>query len=158
GLSLWSAAARRAEWLTPLRGDGAAILRATGCTTGSADVPPARRPAGWATIAAAARSGLGIGAHSVTHRALPALDPAELRCETVESRETLAAWTGVTPEFFAYPYGLWNDRVRDAVRAAGYAAAFTLDRADRRTDPWSLPRINIPAGIGDAAFQAWTAG
>jgi peptidoglycan/xylan/chitin deacetylase (PgdA/CDA1 family) len=65
---------------------------------------------------------------------------------------------GVPPQFFAYPYGLWNDRVRQAVRAAGYRAAFTLDRANGRADAWSLPRVNIPAGIDDAAFQAWSAG
>jgi peptidoglycan/xylan/chitin deacetylase (PgdA/CDA1 family) len=158
GLSATSAAAHPDEWLTTLRGDGAAILRAAGCHNRLPHVPPAHRAADWATIAAAARAGLGIGAHSATHRALPALDPVELRREVGESRETLAARAGVTPEFFAYPYGLWSDRVRDAVRAAGYAAAFTLERAARRTDRWSLPRVNIPAGIGDAAFQAWTAG
>src|SRR5207249_5044404 len=57
--------------------------------------------------------------------------------------------TGVTAEFFAYPYGLWNGRVRDAVCRAGYRAAFTLDYSDgsSTTDPWALPRLNVPASI-----------
>ena len=78
----------------------------------------------------------------------------------MRSRETIISQTGVTPEFFAYPYGLWDNRVRDALRAAGYRGAVTLDHRSHSTttDPWALPRMNIPARIGDAAFQAWTAG
>ena len=152
--------ARRDEWLTVLRGDRAAILRSAGVAHGSNHVPRACRPAGWETIADAARAGLGIGVHSATHRALPALDASELHAEVVASRETVTRHTGVTPQFFAYPYGLWNDRVRDAVRAAGYRAAFTLDHgaASGGASTWSLARLNVPAGIEDAAFQAWTAG
>jgi hypothetical protein len=65
----------------------------------------------------------------------------------------------VWPEYFAYPYGLWDERVKDAVRAAGYRAAVTLDPGLNRAhaDPWALCRINIPAGLGDAGFRAWTA-
>jgi peptidoglycan/xylan/chitin deacetylase (PgdA/CDA1 family) len=88
------------------------------------------------------------------------LDELELRHEVVESREIIRSHTGVTPEFFAYPYGLWNERVRDAVRAAGYRAAFILesDRHATTTNPWALPRVSVPARIDDAAFHAWTAG
>ena len=97
--------------------------------------------------------------HSATHRSLPTLDARELRREVVESRDIIRSRTGETAEFFAYPYGLWNDRIREVVRSAGYRAAFTLERGHGAgADPWALPRMNIPAGIGDAAFQAWTAG
>src|SRR5258707_1187534 len=84
----------------------------------------------------------------------------ELQVEIVEARQIVQRHTGVTPQFFAYPYGLWNERLRETVRAAGYRAAFTLDhgRSAWATSAWSLPRVNVPAGIGDAAFQAWTAG
>ena len=152
--------ARRDEWLTQLRGDRAAILQAAGAANGPDHLPRACRPAGWDTIAAAASGGLGIGVHSATHRSLPALNASELRAEIVASRETVTHHTGVTPQFFAYPYGRWNERVREAVRAAGYRAAFALDRgADSgAASNWSLRRLNVPAGIEDAAFQAWTAG
>jgi peptidoglycan/xylan/chitin deacetylase (PgdA/CDA1 family) len=95
-----------------------------------------------------------------TRRALPVLDGSELQLEIVDSRDVVKGHTGVTPQFFAYPYGLWNERLREAVRAAGYRAAFTLDHGRNTwgTSAWSLPRVNVPAGIADAAFQAWTAG
>src|SRR6266487_706954 len=135
---------------------------ATGLREGGRDRsrPPSRRPAAWHAITQAAASGLQLGVHSATHRSLPTLEDRDLQREIVESRDIIRHRTGVTPEFFAYPYGLWNDRVRQAVRAAGYRAAFTLDDGgDGATaDRWAIPRVNVPAGIEDAAFQAWTAG
>ena len=118
------------------------------------------RPAGWDVITQAAVSGLQIGAHSATHRALPTLNDADLERELVESRDVIRRRTGVAPLFFTYPYGLWDERVRGATRSAGYRAAFTLapDSRTVKRDPWTLPRINVPAGIGIAAFEAWTAG
>ncbi|TMC72681.1 MAG: polysaccharide deacetylase family protein [Chloroflexi bacterium] len=154
--------ARREHWLTALRGDSATIVesltRARRPSPGKA--PSARMPAPWETIAAAAAPGRGLqlGVHSATHRSLPALDERDLHREVVESRDVIQLRTGVTAEFFAYPYGLWNDRVRRAVRSAGYRAAFTLESGDSTADAWALPRMNVPAGIDDAAFEAWTAG
>ena len=68
--------------------------------------------------------------------------------------------TGTWPEFFAYPYGRYDARVRAMVEAAGYRGSFTLDAGLNRAgvDPWCLRRINVPATISDAAFEAWTAG
>jgi len=152
--------ARRRHWLTALRGDSAAIVESLAPARGPAPPTTCSRLAGWETITEAARSGLRLGAHSVTHRSLPALDERDLQREVVESREVISRFTGVTPAFFAYPYGLWNDAVRRVVRAAGYRAAFTLDYGHNAgpADPWVLRRVNVPAGIEDSTFQAWTAG
>lgn len=152
--------ARREHWLTKLQGDSDAIVASL--AHGQRPAPTVRccRPADWPTIMDAVRSGLRLGVHSATHRSLPALDERDLRAEVVHSRALIARRTGVAPEFFAYPYGLWNERVRRAVHSAGYRAAVTLDYGynGATTDPWLLRRVNVPAGIADAAFQAWTAG
>jgi peptidoglycan/xylan/chitin deacetylase (PgdA/CDA1 family) len=156
--------AQRRRWLTVDRGDGGTIVEALTAERRPWQPPRWCRPAAWHTIADAATTGLQLGVHSATHRSLPALEDGDLRREVVDSRAIITERTGVTPEFFAYPYGLWNDRVRRAVRAAGYRAAFTLEddhaggRGGAMADPWTLPRVNIPAGIEDAAFEAWTAG
>jgi peptidoglycan/xylan/chitin deacetylase (PgdA/CDA1 family) len=158
--------ARRRHWLTALQGDGAAIVQSlaprplTSQPSPSHTLPLWCRPATWHTIKEATASGLQLGAHSATHRSLPVLDQGALQRETMESRDIIRRRTGVTPEFYAYPYGLWNDPVRQAVREAGYRAAFTLEDGHRGPglDPWALPRINVPSGIEDAAFQAWAAG
>ncbi|MGH7521338.1 MAG: polysaccharide deacetylase family protein [Gemmatimonadales bacterium] len=152
--------ARHKRWLTALEGDHVAIVHDVAPTRRPWQPPTWSRPAAWQAIADAAASGLHIGVHSATHRSLPTLTDADLHREVVESRDIIQRRVGVTPMFFAYPYGLWNDRVRRAVQSAGYGAAFTLeaDRGVKRTDAWALPRVNVPASIEQAAFEAWAAG
>jgi peptidoglycan/xylan/chitin deacetylase (PgdA/CDA1 family) len=151
---------RRRYYLGALRGDGESIVESLSLPRGACEVRASRRPATWQTITSAARSGLQVGAHSATHRSLTELGDAELQRELVDSRRTIVRRTGVTPDFFAYPYGLWDSRVGQAVREAGYRAAFTLGNGGDATSPhrWALPRLNVPAGIGHSAFQAWTSG
>lgn len=152
--------AQRQRWLTVYRGDRAQIAQALAGEPHSWQPPAWCKPAPWHAIRQAADAGVDLGAHSATHRSLPALDDRDLRQEIAGSREIIKGRTGVTPEFFTYPYGLWNERVRQTVRAAGYRAAFTLAEAHPAAtiDAWTIPRVNVPAGIEDSAFQAWTAG
>ena len=154
--------ARRERWLTALRGDGEGILGAATRPIAAPPLPlpPSHRPADWGTIAAAVDAGLELGAHSATHRTLTQLDGPELEREIVSSREAVHARTRTRPAFFAYPYGLWDARVRDAVHSAGYRGAVTLDYGlvSAGTDAWTLRRVNIPAAITLPAFEAWAAG
>jgi len=152
--------AQRRRWLTTYRGDSGTIVETVAAERRPRQPPRWCRPAAWREITEAATSGLELGVHSATHRSLPALEDGDLQREVVDSRDIITRRTGVTPAFFAYPYGLWNDRVRRAVRSAGYRAAFTLEGRHQgaTADPWALPRVNVPAGIEDAAFHAWTAG
>jgi len=150
---------RRKTWLRDLRGDGEAILAAAAAAP-EAELPASHRPAGPQAICAALADGIEIGVHSTTHRSLPTLSDAELECEIVTSREVVHRMTGVRPEFFAYPYGYWDPRVTDLLRSAGYRGAFTVETGlnGSLTNPWHLRRVNVPAQISEAAFEAWTAG
>jgi peptidoglycan/xylan/chitin deacetylase (PgdA/CDA1 family) len=145
--------------LDEIWGDEHPIPRARGPQTRS-PVPSCLEPAGWDAIAAAARAGLELGVHSATHRRLPRLTDVELERELVASRAVIQRETGATPQFFSYPYGLWDERVRAAVRAAGYRGAVTVDPGLNApgADRWALRRISIPANISDPAFHAYTAG
>ena|SRR5437879_2835589 len=151
--------ARQSRWLTELHGDSTAILQDLGVTTPVLPSPD-RRPAPWEALLAAARDGLHLAAHSMTHRALPTLTDAELATEIGGCRDTIHQRTGIAPDWFAYPYGRWDARTQHAVRAAGFRGAVTLDIGLNRpgVDPWALRRVNIPAGIGAAAFHAWASG
>lgn len=150
---------RRERWLTFLRGDGQAILSEVDpdrATPGGG----AHRPGSWSAIKAAAEQGIEIGAHSATHRALPMLTDAEVEYEVVASRDAIHQAIGVRPEFFAYPYGLWDERSCAAVRRAGYLAGLGLDLGlnGAACDTSCLRRVNVPAGISTPAFEAWAAG
>lgn len=149
----------RQEWLIRLQGDQAAIVSSLGASA-VAPLPSTHYAADWATIRAHAGGQLDIGVHSATHRSLTTLPDADLEREIVTSRAVLYHATGMWPQCFSYPYGLWDGRVRDAVRAAGYRAACTTDAefCTKPADVWALPRLNVPARISDGAFEAWTAG
>jgi peptidoglycan/xylan/chitin deacetylase (PgdA/CDA1 family) len=150
---------RRERWLSELRGDGDAILSGAGAVAGR-ECSSSYLPADWNTIRAHLGRGIGIGVHSATHRSLPSLGDEELDYEIVSSRDVVQRALGVRCEFFAYPYGRWDARVRGLVRAAGYRAGLSLDFGlnGPAADPWCLRRVNVPALISEAAFEAWTAG
>ena len=102
----------------------------------------------------AARSGLDIGSHTVTHPWLPRLDATELKRELVDSREALGELLGREITSMAYPTGGWNREVRDAVDAAGYSIGITVDRGmnSARTHPLSLRRAFVPDDLRDLSL------
>ncbi len=123
-------------------------------------LPPWYRPADWNTIRARTGNGIDIGVHSATHRSLPTLTDARARARDRREPRNHQQATGVSPDFFAYPYGHWNARVRDRVRSAGYVGG---PDAGYRTEPESCRSMESapgqrPGRISDAAFEAWAAG
>jgi peptidoglycan/xylan/chitin deacetylase (PgdA/CDA1 family) len=152
-------ASQRDAWLHDLKGDDDAIVGAA-APEGRSNLPRSHRPADWGTIRAWLNKGFDIGVHSSTHRCLPALADDELAHEIEDSRAAIHRATGVWAPFFAYPYGHCDARVRARVRVTGYRAALSLEPGlvGPGADAWCLRRINVPAGISDAAFEAWTAG
>ncbi len=90
-------------------------------------------------------AGIGFGAHTRTHCALPSQSDAELEEELGGSREDLEAALGESVETLAYPYGLHDERVARATGAAGFSAAFTTFARPARPgdDPLEIPRIEI---------------
>jgi peptidoglycan/xylan/chitin deacetylase (PgdA/CDA1 family) len=151
---------RRTQWLTRARGITSAIFEMEGLRAPDG-LPSELLPASWETIRANLGADLTIGAHTCRHPALPTLSAAELRRELELGAERIEQRLGRRPGFLAYPYGAWSVPVRDATRAAGYEAAFTLDAVRIRRpdiDLLALPRVNVPATITPAAFEAWASG
>jgi peptidoglycan/xylan/chitin deacetylase (PgdA/CDA1 family) len=71
-------------------------------------------------------AGHEIGSHSMTHRNLRRLSPAEAREEIVASKKLLEDRFGTAIEHFSYPYGGWTEAARDLVQEAGYRTACTM--------------------------------
>jgi peptidoglycan/xylan/chitin deacetylase (PgdA/CDA1 family) len=95
-----------------------------------------------------AANGIEVGAHTATHPALPEVPPSELEDELLGAGERLQALGLPRPRAFSYPFGLWNGALANAVRAAGYEVAFTVDRGvvGSGSDPYALPRHAVHAG------------
>ncbi len=145
--------------LLALGGDRAVILR--DARAGAvADVPSTHLPADWPVVARGAAAGLDLGAHTMTHRTLTMLGETDLAHEIARSRDVIEERTGRRPEFFSYPYGIWDGRVHQAVRRAGYRGAVTLDYGLNTggIDTCMLRRVNVPASISSLAFAGWAAG
>jgi peptidoglycan/xylan/chitin deacetylase (PgdA/CDA1 family) len=86
-----------------------------------------------------------IGSHSRTHVMLSRLDDLTLAEEVIGSKRDLVNHGFAASRLFAYPYGDWDERVREAVLRAGYRCAFSVDPgvASPRTDRLAIPRIEI---------------
>ncbi len=72
-------------------------------------------------------AGHEIGSHTATHPNLRRLSPADARDEIFSSKKLLEDRFGLAIKHFCYPYGAWNQTVRDIVAEAGYHTACTMD-------------------------------
>jgi peptidoglycan/xylan/chitin deacetylase (PgdA/CDA1 family) len=93
----------------------------------------------WEQLAEMRDAGVDIEAHSATHQDLrkpydkvrrKRLTPEEydqwLQAEVGGSKATLEQKLGIRVNCFAVPFGYYNDKVKQATKAAGYEAVFTV--------------------------------
>jgi peptidoglycan/xylan/chitin deacetylase (PgdA/CDA1 family) len=100
-------------------------------------------------------SGFDIGSHSLTHPVLPEVALARAAREICASKEELERQLGIRVRHFAYPYGRFNQSIRDLVCEAGYqAACSTLSGfANHENDRFALRRIEIFGGDSLRTFR-----
>ena len=106
-----------------------------------------------------ARLGVEIGSHSRTHRDMCLLPESEQAAEAALSADDLESKGLPRPRFFAYPYGSRDSSTKQAVRDAGFVAAFglTQGRATDKSDPFDLPRVIVLARDRGSRFRLKTA-
>jgi peptidoglycan/xylan/chitin deacetylase (PgdA/CDA1 family) len=88
-------------------------------------------------INALRKAGNEIGSHTVTHPNLTNLSSSNVTEELVNSKDDTRV--------FCYPSGVYNDRVKDLVKDAGYVAAVTTKSgiATENTKLFDIPRVRI---------------
>ncbi len=107
---------------------------------------------GWREISALARlPGWTIGSHGGVHARASwrlyaeteAEHSARLERDAMESRAAIERHVGHPPDLYAYPFGEAPAAAREAVRRAGYRAAFTVgDAAGWDGDLLAIPRAD----------------
>jgi peptidoglycan/xylan/chitin deacetylase (PgdA/CDA1 family) len=99
----------------------------------------------WDRLIEISGKGVQIGSHTRTHPQLTALSPDALKEELSASKREIEEQLGRPVVHFCYPYGDHNDRIREAVKNAGYRYAVTTQRGhvSRGNDPCALRRIPI---------------
>lgn len=98
----------------------------------------------WDQIRKLDQSGLiTIAGHTVNHRNLATLSPAEQRMEIAVGKEIIEKELGHSIRHFAYPYGAYNADSLALVREAGYLTAVTtLEGSEQAVGyPFELRRV-----------------
>jgi peptidoglycan/xylan/chitin deacetylase (PgdA/CDA1 family) len=97
-----------------------------------------------------------VGAHTITHPVLTEIGAAACYREISGSKLACEAIIGESVASFAYPYGDFDGRAREAVKTAGFKFACSTRNgpAVSTSDIFALPRIHVLNWGGDAFEQA----
>jgi peptidoglycan/xylan/chitin deacetylase (PgdA/CDA1 family) len=102
------------------------------------------RPASWEALRRLADRGWEIGAHTVTHPHLPALDDLSLLRELSRSRRACEAALDRPCRSIAYPYGDVDARVVAAAAQAGFTTGAGLPSGRLEGEaPLCVPRVGL---------------
>ena len=101
------------------------------------------------------QAGLCVGSHTCTHPRLPEIDLRAAAEEIRGSKQSLEQVLGIGIDYFAYPFGLYNNAVRDEVEHAGYLAACSTRSGFNRggVDRMQLRRIEVYGSDSLARFR-----
>jgi peptidoglycan/xylan/chitin deacetylase (PgdA/CDA1 family) len=96
-------------------------------------------------LRALAAAGMGIGTHGAAHRPWTRVPPADQHVELQDARARIAGIVGRPVETAACPFGAYDRKVLNALRAAGYRTVFTSDARPARSGNWLQPRYSVEA-------------
>jgi len=119
---------------------------------------PSCRPMTAGELGTLARGGvMEIGAHTLTHPALPALSAAEQEREIRDGAAALEAILGHAVRGFSYPHGRFTEDTVRIVREAGFTYACAgVPARPAAPDPFTLGRIGVPDCDGDGLLALLT--
>ena len=92
-----------------------------------------------------ALSGVEFGSHSHSHQDLTKLPLSAVESDVKTSKSVLEGALGIKITAFSYPYGRENEKIRWAVREAGFQTACVIQPGDNdeSVDPFQLKRIIV---------------
>lgn len=101
-------------------------------------------PLTWEQVLEMKEYGMEFGSHTCSHWHLDELPEMEMVREIVESKRYLEQKLRSRVTSFCYPSGRYNQKVKEAVREAGYIAAVVTPRHGQlNEDLYSLKRVGI---------------
>lgn len=100
-------------------------------------------------------AGWEIGAHSMTHPDLTALDFGQAKWEIEESKRRLERDLGTEVVSFAYPGGNVDERVKRLTRQAGFAFGISTDTGGLHIEDDRFQVFRVNMFPGDGGFQLW---
>jgi peptidoglycan/xylan/chitin deacetylase (PgdA/CDA1 family) len=106
---------------------------------------PRCRTMSWEQLRCWSQAGMEVGCHTVNHPHLTNLSPAKIERELLDSKTILEAQLKIPVDFFCYPYGSFDERVKEITQQLGFRGAVAIFDGTRfwRTDLWALRRVPI---------------
>ncbi len=80
----------------------------------------------WGDIQTLKNAGWTIACHGATHKNFAKLTDQELSQEIIESKKVLETKLKTSINYFSYPKGVFNEKIVNVVKQAGFQAAFTV--------------------------------
>jgi peptidoglycan/xylan/chitin deacetylase (PgdA/CDA1 family) len=89
--------------------------------------------------------GMDIGGHTKTHVDLTSISEEEVKKEIIDCRTELENSFNIQVTDFCYPFGRFNELVRNIVQDSDYLSAITMNRGrvNSKSNMFVLPRIPI---------------
>src|SRR6266581_4754551 len=102
----------------------------------------------WEMLREMSKGGITVGAHTMSHKILTHIEPAEAEWEIAESKRRIEERLGEPVRHFAYPNGTrsdWNCEIQNLVKQAGFDTACTTVRGTNSAghDLYALRRLEI---------------
>ncbi len=106
---------------------------------------PRRAMLTWPQIQEMQQAGIEFGSHTLNHPRLTRIPETVARAEIHDAKRILEDRLGEPVDWFAYPYGDYNERILAITREAGYRLACSVRAGFNRADvePLLLRRIDV---------------
>ncbi len=110
----------------------------------------------WSELREMSGNNITIGSHTLTHAYLTSLDPSALDKELVLSKSILEEKLNRKVNVMSYPLGGFNERVKEAVKRAGYTGACATSPGKKypNNDLYAIKRLRISHQC-DNLFVFW---
>ncbi len=92
-----------------------------------------------------ADNGNAVESHTWDHHMVTKYQGDDWNKQFVKPRKTIENITGKTAEYFAYPFGIWNEAAIPELKKAGFKMAFILSTKRDTTEPlYTIRRMIVP--------------
>lgn len=109
---------------------------------------------GWEEIEEIIQGNINIGAHTANHLDLSRIDLDGAEKEILESKIVIQKRIRRNVDYFAYPFGIYNDDIVNLVRSLEFRGAFGGEGViQKNTDMFAIHRVEVKRSTGQAMFK-----
>src|SRR6476661_3085079 len=97
-----------------------------------------------------------IACHTWDHHSVKKYTEADWEVQLTKPKALLENITGKPVDYFAYPFGLWNEAAIPYLKQHGFKAAYQLsDKRDASEPLYTLRRMLVPGTLSTAGMFKW---